>query len=260
MSNIPPGSELELPDIDERLVAPETRYEIMDGVVIYVPPADPLHGENHSKLAALVEAHRHPDFTVAVDLLTRTSRIDDFAPDVSVYPTAKHPVTGGRQLEQIAFEIASTESLGHAGKKAGKLTGRGVRRVFAIDVERERVLEWSTVLGQWSILDLTSTIADPALAVALPVAALVDAARADDAIVAALRAKRHAEFLAEREEGREEGRAAVIRLAVLRILSVRGLSITEAQRARIEGEHDPALLEGWFDRVATCESVESLLA
>src|SRR5438045_2885533 len=41
----PPGDEL--PDIDERLVAPETRYEIWDGKLVYVPPADPPHGELH---------------------------------------------------------------------------------------------------------------------------------------------------------------------------------------------------------------------
>jgi hypothetical protein len=74
-------------------------------------------------------------------------------PDVSVYPDAPDPRTGGRQLEQLAFELASTQSLGHAGRKAAKLAGRGVRRVFAIDVERSRALEWSAALGAWRELD-----------------------------------------------------------------------------------------------------------
>ncbi len=58
--------------------------------------------------------------------------VDDVVPDANVYPDAPDPSTSGRQLEQLAFEIASTESLGHAGQKAAKLAGGGVRRVFAI--------------------------------------------------------------------------------------------------------------------------------
>src|SRR6185436_18018507 len=88
----------DVPPVDERLVAPDTPYEIIDGELIYVPPADPPHGMRHAKLAALVEAHAADDFIVAVDMLTRTSKTSDFAPDVSVFPAARDPETGGRQL------------------------------------------------------------------------------------------------------------------------------------------------------------------
>src|SRR4029079_9287294 len=81
----------ELPPIDARLIAPESRYEIYEGELAYVSPAAPPHGTRHSKLAALVEAHAHPDFEVASDLLTRTSETSDVAPDVSVYPDAEDP-------------------------------------------------------------------------------------------------------------------------------------------------------------------------
>jgi hypothetical protein len=37
----------------------------------------------------------------------------------------------------------STETLAHAGRKAAELVGRGARRVFAIDVERQRALDWA---------------------------------------------------------------------------------------------------------------------
>src|SRR5262245_16479747 len=103
----------DLPPVDERLVTPETPYEILDGVLVYVPPADPPHAMRQAKLAALVEAHAASDFVVAVEMLTRTSKTNDFAPDVSVFPAARDPVTGRRQLEHLAFEVASTESLGH---------------------------------------------------------------------------------------------------------------------------------------------------
>lgn len=124
-----------LPAVDEHLVMPGSGFEILDGKVFEVPPALEPHAERNSKLAALLEAHVRDEFNVAVDMLTRTDRLNDFAPDASVYPRARHPETGGRQLEQLAFEIVSTETMGHAALKAAKLIERGVRRVFALDIE-----------------------------------------------------------------------------------------------------------------------------
>ncbi|HWU89181.1 MAG TPA: Uma2 family endonuclease, partial [Kofleriaceae bacterium] len=100
------GSISDLPEVDERLVAPNARYEIVDGRVVYVPPADEPHGASHGSLAAVVHAHRADGYALAVDMLTRTSRIDDIAPDLSVYPSARDSTTGGRRLEELAFEIA----------------------------------------------------------------------------------------------------------------------------------------------------------
>ena len=98
MSSSASLADTELPDIDDHLVEPETPYEIWDGEVVYVSPAKPPHAERHRQLCALIEAHTGPEFQSAADLLTRTSRIDDIAPDVSVYPAAPNPATGGRQL------------------------------------------------------------------------------------------------------------------------------------------------------------------
>ena len=256
LSTPTPGSISELPEVDERLAVPGTRYEIEDGREVYVAPADEPHGTSHIKLGALVDAHRAGGYSVAADMLTRTSRLDDIAPDVSVYPTARAPRTGRRQLEELAFEIASTESLAHAGRKAAKLVSRGVRRVFALDVERMRALEWSTETGQWSILDRRAQIEDRALAVPIPIEALLDAARADDAIAHALRVKRHPEFVAERAEGQAEGRAE----ALFIVLAGRGLEPTEAERLRIRQERDLDRLDRWLAAARTCADVAGLLA
>src|SRR5258706_16472239 len=88
----------ELPAVDTRLVAPESRYEIEDGRVRYVAPADEPHGTRHSKISALLEAHAGDDFEVASDMLTRTSEFDDMAPDASVFPKERAE-GGGRKLE-----------------------------------------------------------------------------------------------------------------------------------------------------------------
>ncbi len=161
-------ADAELPDSEDRLVASETRYEMIDGDLVYVSPADPPHGTRHQQVSELVGAHVHPAFDVAIDMLTRTSKVDDVAPDVSVFPDEPDPVTGRRHLEHLAFEIVSTQSLKNAGINADKLVARGVRRVFAIDIERSRAFEWSRALGGWSILDSGDHIVDPALEVALP--------------------------------------------------------------------------------------------
>jgi len=249
-----------LPEVDQRLVTPETRFEIEDGRWIYVPPADERHGESHSRVDGLLRAHRAAGYSVAIDMLTRTSQSDDLAPDVSVYPTARDSRTRGRQLEELAFEIASTESLVHAGAKAARLVSRGVRRVFALDLQRARALEWSKEAGQWSILDLGARIVDPALAVPLPIEALLDAALADDAIVRAWRSRRHAEFIAERAEGREEGRAEGRAEALFIVLGGRGLEPTEAERRCILQERDLGRLERWLAAARTCADVAELLA
>jgi Uma2 family endonuclease len=226
MVSKPSHVEPDLPPVDEHIVEPGSRQEMYDGELVVVPPAKEPHAERHSKVSALVEAHAAAEFNVASEMLTRTSWVDDFAPDVSVYPFARDPSTGGRQLEHLAFEVVSTQSLSHAGRKARKLVGRGVRRVFAIDVKRVRVLEWSDAVPGWRELDPTSHIEDLVFAVPLPIGALLHAGKADDAIMRALIAKKNPvamdaitssyddglaegkqEGLAEgRREGKEEGR------------------------------------------------------
>jgi Uma2 family endonuclease len=273
-----PRAAPELPAVDDRLIAPETRYEIHDGELVYVSPADPPHGKRHSKVSALVEAHAGPEFDVASDMLTRTSEVDDVAPDVSVFPDGPDPVMGGRQIEQLAFEVVSTESLSHAGSKAAKLVARGVRRVFAIDVERSRALEWSTALGTWSVLDAGAYIEDPALAAPLPVDALVHDAKVDDAVARALlvkhnpvleavRAEDRADGVAEglvrgRAEGKKqglvEGLARGRAEALIAMLDARGVALGSAERARILGEHDPEQLARWLTRAATCTTLTEL--
>ena len=116
----------ELP-VDARLIMPETRYEVLDGEVMEVPPRDQPHGSRHSKLSALLEAYASDEHDAACDMLTRTSELNDFAPDGSIYPIAPHPTTGGRQIEELAFEVVSTETLAHAiaQSKAFSIAGGG---------------------------------------------------------------------------------------------------------------------------------------
>ena len=83
------------PDIDDRLAPPETRIEYLDGKKIVTMPADRPHATKHSQIDRVVGAHVAEGYEVAVDMLTRTSKTSDFAPDVSVFPSAPDPKTRG---------------------------------------------------------------------------------------------------------------------------------------------------------------------
>lgn len=225
-------------------------------------------------IAALLALHIGKDFAFAVEMLTRTSETNDFAPDVSVYPRARHPETGGRQLEELAFEVVSTETMKHAGDKAAKLVERGVRRVFAIDVNKGQALEWSRTLAKWRVLEPGSSITDHALAAPLPVEALVNAIDADDAGAQALIAKKNRLIEAVRHEGKAEGKVEGKREgkaegkvegkveskaeSVLSVLAARGIALRASERERILTMRDLAVLETWLIRAVRCESVAEL--
>jgi hypothetical protein len=63
-----------------------------------------------------------------------------------------------RALSRCVHPIVSTQSLSNAGIKAAKLTARGVRRVFAIDVDAERV----RILGERDPQQLDRWLAEAA--------------------------------------------------------------------------------------------------
>jgi Uma2 family endonuclease len=256
------------PAVDDHLVPPGAEYEIWDGEIVEVPAAEEPHAERHSKVAALIEAHAGPEFDVASEMLTRTSQAREFAPDVSVYPMARDPVTGGRQLEHLAFEVVSTVPLSTTGARAAELMRRGVRRVFAIDVGRSRVMEWLVALGTWSMLQAGTYIDDRSLAVPLPIDELVRAGKADDAVARALidngnpviAEVRAQERAAGRQEGLSEGQRQGQRDAILQVLEARGIELSPHARARILGERDPERLRGWLGCAARCSSAAELFA
>ncbi len=264
-----------LPAVDERLVMPETRFEVIDGKVELVPPADESHGSRHSKISALLEAYAAPGYDVASDMLTRTSVKSDLAPDASVFPAARDPRTGGRQLEELAFEVLGTERPGHAAKKARALAERGVRKIFAIDVKRRSALSWSATTNTWEILPQGGAIEDRALALPLPVRALVEAMSSDDAVAQALLAKRNPVIttalddaerkgqiegrLAGKLEGKAEGKAEGRIESLLAVLAARGLKVRKKHEKRIRSTTDEAVLAGWLVGAMSCVSVDALL-
>ncbi len=225
----------ELPDIDDHLVREGSRAEIVEGELVMTPPAEGPHADRHAAVTYVLLAHARPGYQVGVDALVRASRTSDFAPDVSVY--AFDPETGKRLLPEISVEVVSEQALSVPTRKARVLAKRGVRRLLFVDVERMQVSEWDRARDGWRLLAADATLDDACLARALPIAALLDAARADDAVVDALDARgtpalRRIEARGRRD-GLREGRREGLLAGVIDLCEALDIALDDDRRAAL---------------------------
>jgi hypothetical protein len=238
-----------LPAIDERLVAPESDAEIIDGIVYDTPGADQAHGTLHFDAAHLFAGVLADGYAGAVNMLSRLDELSDAAPDISVFPALPDPKTEGRQLEEIVVEVLDTERVGRATTKVEKFAARGVRRLFAVRVASRKVYEWDHADHDWIEFTDDAVITDPCFRVPVPARALIDRVLARDTVAEALIERDHrviVEALARREhqgrrEGREEGLGPLVHQFERRL--GRALSVDERDvlQSRL-GSHGPARL------------------
>jgi hypothetical protein len=242
------------PPLDEHLVEPEmTRDEIIGGRRVVAFPAKEPHATRQFKLDYVLEPHIAPGYVGAADLLTRVDADSDFATDACVYKDEIDPQTGTRYLEEIAFEVVSEQTEQYVAEKALRMHRRGVRRIFAIFVKGERrVGEWSPESLSWRILDPFAPIEDPCLKVPLKVAALLDAAAANQAVVEALAAQGDP-TIRQRE-------AAARAKTILQFLEARGIAVSPSQREEMLRCDDHDRLDRWARRAALASSAAEVLA
>ena len=177
------------PRVDQRLVRPETRDQMVRGRRVEAMPANPPHSDRHFKLDYVVGAHLKEGYVGSTDLLTRASKGSDFATDTCIRRAGLDPTTDTRYLEELIFEVVNEQTPSDVTEKAEELSARGVRRIIAIFVKKGQVCEWSASENQWVELDKNSLFIDETLATPLPVSELFDAAEADNAVARALLAK-----------------------------------------------------------------------
>jgi hypothetical protein len=245
------------PGLDDHLVEAEiTRDEIIGGQRVVLSPAHEPHATEHTELDYVVRAHVAPGYGAATDLLTRHDEESDFATDTCVRKKGVDPQTGGRYLEEIAFEVVSEQKERYVREKALRMHRRGVRRIFAVWTKDQRVCEWSPEGQSWRRLAADARIEDPCLVTPLKVAALLDAAAADDAVVAALAAKGNPAIRQREAEGEARGQAA----AILKVLEARGVAVNEAQRQEILCCHDLDRLDQWLSRAIQAASADEVLS
>ncbi len=128
---------------DDRLARPETGEEYIDGQRLEVMGPEAAHADPQCSLAAIVRICLAPGYVASAELLTRTDIGSDFATDVCVRRDGTDPQTGGRYVEEIAFEVANSQTRRDLERdKVPKLATAGVRRIFAVLVQEGAVLEW----------------------------------------------------------------------------------------------------------------------
>lgn len=236
------------PYVDDRLVRPETREEMVRGQLIHAAPAKPAHGDRHAEVDYVVRAHVVPGYVSSSDLLTRAGPRSDFATDACIRREGIDPRTGSRYLEELAFEVVNEQSMRHMTIRAEDLTECGVRRLIGSFVKKGEVREWSPTQRQWVVLSGEGVIDDPTLARPIRVRALLEAAEADDAVVRALEVKGNRRL----DEIRAESQAQERRRGLLYTLEVAcellGIRLDSPRHQQLE-QLDLEGLQAWLDRV-----------
>jgi hypothetical protein len=252
------GSSLRLPGhgsspaVDDHLVVPEvTRDEIIAGRKVVAFPAEAPHGDKQVDLDSLLRFHVAPGYVVSADLITRFAVDSDFASDTCVRREGVDPATGRRYLEEIAFEVVSTQTERNAAEKAQVMHRSGVRRIFGVWVKgRRKVCEWSAESERWEPLEDGSQITERCLGAPLPVKALLDAAWVRRAAVQALEIQGDPAVQelkeAAKAEGIARGIARGIAESILEVLEARGTTVRPEQREEILGCSDVDRLKRWL--------------
>lgn len=245
------------PRVDDHLVEPEvTRDEVLGGQRIVTFPANPPHANQQNELDFILRTQAAPGYRAAADLLTRFDEDSDFASDACIYRDGVDPVTGARHLEEIAFEVVSEQSEGWVTEKARRMSRRGVRRIFTIWVKTHRVCEWSPESESWRPLAADARIEDPCLVMPLAVAALLDAAKADYAVIEALAAK-GSPAIRDRDAAME---ARGVARSILKLLEARGVPMSEGQRQEILRCQDLGRLDRWLLQATLASSISEILS
>jgi hypothetical protein len=253
------------PPLDEHLVRPEvTRDEMLRGRGIIAMPALPPHADRHCELDYVIRGNVKAGYIPSTELLTRVAGGSDFATDTCIRKDGKDPASGGRYLEELAFEVVNEQSPRDIREKAEDLAARGVRRMFAVFVKTGQVCEWSREKGEWRELDRDGVIEDECLGRPLRVGALLDAAEADDSVARALVDKGNpvieAVSAAARREGKDQGLVEGQAQAILAVLAARGIAVSDGVRARILGCGDGVVIGRWIVRAATAARAEDVVA
>lgn len=223
------GAAVGMPRVDDHVVRPETREELVRGRAVVAMPAKESHAERHFLLDHLAGGVLAPGYVGATDLLTRAGPGSDFATDTCIRREGIDPDTGARYLEELAFEIIGEQSLRDITERAEDLSARGVRRIIAIFAKKNEVREWSKERNDWVVLDPSGVLEDRTLMRPVPVRALLDRAEATRAVVQALYAKQEPAILAIKDEGRQEG----IRQGIEALCNALGIPIDAERRAAI---------------------------
>lgn len=263
----PQRSPATWPRVSDYAVEPESGQEMFNGEVREASPAGPKHSRQHAQVDFVLGAYVTSGYGTDTDLLTRQASQHNFASDTSIRKNGIDPATGDRYLEELAFEIKSTQSTENLEQRVRIMAARGVRRIFAIPVRGDAagseiiagpVAEWMHTEDRWRLYRDDERIADPCLCEPLPVRALLDAVEADDAVAQALLHKGNRVLVRYGDTRAADGRKDAAREHIHLILHERGIGIDTATHARIAACSDLTVLQRWVVRAALVASAPEL--
>jgi Putative restriction endonuclease len=251
-----------VPLVDDHLVEPEvTRDEIINGRRVVASPSEAPHGDKQVDLDTLLRIHIAPGFIASADLITRFAAKSDFASDTCVRREGTDPATGRRYLEEIVFEVVSTQSERNVSEKAEVMHHRGVRRIFGLWVKgRRKVCEWSAGSRSWRLLEEESRIEDSCLATPLPVQVLLDAALVRRAVVQALENQGEPAIQELKAAAEVRGEARGTAQSILDVLESRGIAVSPDQREEILDCSDVERSKRRLRRAAVAASADEVTA
>jgi len=237
------------PRVDDQLVRPETREELVRGRAGLAAAAKAPHADRQADVVSLARNVAAKGYVSSTELLTRAGPQSDFATDACIRREGIDPATGARYLEELVFEVVSEQSVRDMTERAEDLTTRGVRRVIAIFIKKGEVREWSAERSDWTVLDPNGTVEDPTLVEPIPIRALLDGAGAERTVVRALYAKREPELMAIEAKAREEG-LALSRAAIEALCDAYDIPLDPERRALLQ-TLDAERLKGLLDEIRT---------
>ncbi len=239
--------------------------------------SDAEHADPQLRLGTLVDVCLQRGYVASTELLTRVETESDFATDVCVRKEGVDPETDSRYLEEISFEVANTQTREQLEEvRVPKLLHCGVRRIFAVLVPEDEVLEWSVEDGGWKGWARGEEIRDRVFIQPLEVNAILDAAAVDQLVSKAQLTKKEPHLMGvikEREakaqargetrgraDGLAEGEAKGYSEAILLAFESHDITLDAENRHTILECQDAALLKRLLTKALVATSASEVVA
>jgi hypothetical protein len=228
------------------------RYEISRGHPIHVAPAGARHGNKHM-VGAIPLATDPAEPEVGIDVGYALDEMTLRAPDISVGNVPDKPGWAkGAPTLAVEYADRGTDE-DDLQVKIQELLGAGTEQVWVVRLVGPRRVDVHAKGAPPRTVDGEGHLEAPGLlARQVPVAALFDADRANEAAMANLLAKegyasiegvRASGRAQGREEGREEGRMLGLRSAIEMTCSLFSITLDDERRARISSADERSLEE-----------------
>jgi len=238
------------------------RYELSDGHPIYCAPSGPEHAARNLTGAATLDTDPEVEWA-GVDAGFAPEPAMLRAPDISVAPTAMVAERRGwiPGVPPLAVEYASYgQDEDGLQAKIADLLGKGTRAVWVVRLVGPRRVETYSpgepvrTLGPGEQLSAPGVLRNP-----VPVEALYDREAGHRAILRNLLQRQGYEDLDQvRSEGRAQGRAEGLTMAILTILRGRGIPVSDDTERRIRACTDTGRLADWLLAAAGADRAERI--